>query len=236
MKNITTEEFINRAILVHRDRYSYVNTEYIAMLKKVAIICLKHGEFWQTPADHLWNHGCNKCKGDKSSFTWEEIYNQFPEKNKTYYSYDKDSYTRNSVKMKIICPKHGEFWQKPELHKTGSGCKRCTASGGPGRYCETIFSRSPELKEKQGLLYFIELIDSDNRIFYKVGITTSMRTRYYNFIKKNGGKILWTKNDTLYNCFILEQNILEENKLFKYIPIMPLAGKNECLTRKICDI
>jgi len=233
-KKLTKEEFVQRAISIHKDKYSYQNVEYVKMLQKVCITCKIHGDFWQTPADHLWNHGCPKCKADKRSFSWTEMFDQFPEKNKNYYTYDETTYKRNSVKMKMICPKHGEFWQKPELHKNGAGCKICTASGGPGKYCETIFNRKPELKQKPGFLYFIELIDADNTKFYKIGITTSMKNRFYNFIENNHGKVLWIKKDTLYNCFLLEQKILKENNNFLYRPInLNIGGKTECLTKEV---
>jgi len=235
-KKLTKEEFVQRAIDVHKDRYSYQNVEYVKMLQKVCITCKVHGDFWQTPADHLWNHGCPKCKADKRSFSWVEMFNQFPDKNKNYYTYEETTYKRNSVKMKMVCPKHGEFWQKPELHKNGAGCKICTASGGPGKYCETIFNRKPELKQKPGFLYYIELLDADNTKFYKIGITTSMKNRFYNFIENNHGKVLWIRKDTLYNCFLLEQKILQENTNFLYRPInLNIGGKTECLTKEIID-
>mgnify|MGYP003337030516 CR=1 FL=1 len=85
-KRLSREEFVKRAIAVHKDKYSYQNVEYITMLKKVCITCKIHGDFCQTPADHIWNHGCPKCKADKKSFSWEEIYKQFPDKNKKYYT------------------------------------------------------------------------------------------------------------------------------------------------------
>ena len=235
-KKLTTDEFIKRALDIHQNTYLYEKVEYVKMSQKVCITCKQHGEFWQTPADHLWNHGCPECKADKSSFTWEDIYNQFPEKNRNYYKYDNTTYKRNGVKMKMFCPEHGEFWQKPELHKNGSGCKICTASGGPGKYCETTFSRNPELKEKLGFLYFIELYDTDNTKFYKIGITTSIRTRFYNFIKNNKGRICWTKEDNLYNCFLLEQKLLEENKECLYQPTnLTIGGKTECISKEIIN-
>lgn len=235
-KRLTTDEFIDRAKIVHQNTYVYDNVNYQSMRERVCITCKTHGDFWQTPVDHLWNHGCPECKADKSSFTWEEIYNQFPEKNKIYYSYDETTYKRNSVKMKIRCPSHGDFWQKPELHKNGAGCKKCTASGGPGKYCEAVFNRSPKLKDKPGVLYFIELFDTDGTKFYKIGITTSMKTRFYNFIKNNKGRICWTKEDNLYNCFLLEQRLINENKEFSYVPSnLTIGGKHECILREISD-
>ena len=230
---LSKEEFVSRAAKIHSEKYSYENTIYVAMLKKVSITCPTHGEFLQKPADHVGGHGCPKCKGEKSSCKWDDIKKQFLEVHKGYYSYDSSTYFRNGTKMKMCCPEHGEFWQKPELHKNGSGCKLCTANSGPGKYCEKVFTKQPELKEKQGVLYFIELNDTDGTKFYKVGITINLRTRYYDFIEKNGGKICWTEHNTLYECFQKEQAILLEYKDFKYIPKMTIGGKTECLNKEI---
>lgn len=41
------------------------------------------------------------------------------------YDYSKVNYTNSNTKICIICPEHGEFWQKPNGHLTGNGCRRC---------------------------------------------------------------------------------------------------------------
>ena len=58
----TTEEFIKRAKEVHGDKYDYSKVEYIDNKTKICIICPKHGEFLQTPNDHLNGYGCKICK------------------------------------------------------------------------------------------------------------------------------------------------------------------------------
>ncbi len=42
------------------------------------------------------------------------------------YNYDKVVYYRSTDKVIIICPEHGEFWQTPELHYMGHGCRLCS--------------------------------------------------------------------------------------------------------------
>lgn len=64
----TTETFINKAKLVHGDKYDYSFVDYINSYTKVKIICPIHGTFEQIPNDHLNNHGCPMCnesKGEK---------------------------------------------------------------------------------------------------------------------------------------------------------------------------
>lgn len=41
------------------------------------------------------------------------------------YDYSKVNYINSSTKVCIICPIHGEFWQKPNDHLPGKGCKYC---------------------------------------------------------------------------------------------------------------
>lgn len=46
--------------LRHGDKFDYSKVDYINNRTKVCIICPIHGEFWQTPHDHL-RFGCMKC-------------------------------------------------------------------------------------------------------------------------------------------------------------------------------
>ena len=61
----TTEEFVEQATKIHRDRYDYSKTNYTGAFKSVVIICKKHGEFTQMARKHLFGHGCTKCQQSK---------------------------------------------------------------------------------------------------------------------------------------------------------------------------
>ena len=41
------------------------------------------------------------------------------------YDYSKVNYVNAQIKVCIICPEHGEFWQKPYNHISGNGCPQC---------------------------------------------------------------------------------------------------------------
>jgi hypothetical protein len=56
-----TEDFIDNSKLIHGELYDYSKTHYESARKKVIIICKKHGEFKQSPNDHLSKNGCTKC-------------------------------------------------------------------------------------------------------------------------------------------------------------------------------
>lgn len=57
----TTDDFVKSATLIHGGRYSYEKVVYLGATEKVCIVCPKHGEFWQTPLNHLQSHGCPHC-------------------------------------------------------------------------------------------------------------------------------------------------------------------------------
>lgn len=57
-----TEEFVQKASLVHSNRYTYDRTEYVQSRQKVIVTCPKHGDFLVTPDNHLRGKGCPRCK------------------------------------------------------------------------------------------------------------------------------------------------------------------------------
>ena len=63
----TSERMIKRFKEVHGDKYDYSLVEYNGCHKNVTIICLNHGEFEQTPTNHLQGKGCRSCFCERSS-------------------------------------------------------------------------------------------------------------------------------------------------------------------------
>jgi len=64
----TTEEFVEDAKKIHGNRYDYSLVDYKNNKTKINIICHIHGEFFQTPSDHLSGNECPICslsKGEK---------------------------------------------------------------------------------------------------------------------------------------------------------------------------
>lgn len=59
------KDFIDKANIIHNFKYDYSKVDYTNVDQKVCIICPKHGEFWQTPDNHLHNHGCPYCNESK---------------------------------------------------------------------------------------------------------------------------------------------------------------------------
>lgn len=53
--------FLNKAKLVHGDRYNYDDVNYVNSHTPVKIICSIHGSFEQSPSNHLSGKGCKDC-------------------------------------------------------------------------------------------------------------------------------------------------------------------------------
>lgn len=128
-KKKTTEEFIEEARLVHGDKYDYSRVEYKSAHEKVNIICPIHGEFWQTAHNHLRGQECYKCglekRNKKNTKTTEKFIEDSRKIHGDKYDYSKVKYQGCEKKVCIICPIHGEFWQTPSVHLSGSGCNKC---------------------------------------------------------------------------------------------------------------
>jgi len=86
-KIVTTKLFIKRAKMIHGNKYNYSKTRYIRSNQKVHIICPKHGEFWQTPNNHIdCRNSCPKCKESRGETAVRTFLESNDIKFKTNYS------------------------------------------------------------------------------------------------------------------------------------------------------
>ena len=135
------------------------------------------------------------------------------------YDYSKVKYVNNKTKVCIICPEHGEFWQRPDVHLKGCGCKKCVQK---------------KLSNSDIFVENAKKIHGDKYDYSKVEYKDS-KTKVYIICPKHGG--FWQKP---YNhlrgrgCSLckessLEKEIrcfLEKNKInFLYQYKMPWLGK-----------
>ena len=120
---VTTESFIEKAKTIHNNKYDYSKVDYKKAREKVCIICPEHGEFWQSPNQHLSGHGCPKCSGNfmDTPYFIEKARKIHGDK----YDYSKVIFEKAQKKICIICPEHGEFYQTPNHHLNGKGCPKC---------------------------------------------------------------------------------------------------------------
>ena len=125
MKRKTTNEFIEQAHLVHCDRYIYDNVEYVTNTYPVTIICSKHGNFSQSPSNHLRGSGCPLCYRESRHTPKHDLIHRFVATHGTRYDYSEISNPTDSYKLPIRCYHHGVFYQSTHDHLRGSGCPKC---------------------------------------------------------------------------------------------------------------
>lgn len=122
-------EFIERAKQIHKNEYGYSKVKYVNSRTKVCIICPKHGEFYQTPNEHL-SHGCPYCS-NRAKYTTETFISKCKEKyGNEFIDYSKVEYINRNTNILLLCKKCGkEFYVNPHNHlKRGDGCQYCKMS------------------------------------------------------------------------------------------------------------
>ena len=141
-KMSTQDEFIAKANARHpHANYSYDKAAYLDSYTLVIINCPVHGDFEQTPNDHLAGRGCPICGRESRAASNTYTRDEFVAKAKarhphTGYGYDKFVYVDAKTKGTMICPVHGDFDQKPSDHLHGTAARHARgaspASARPG--------------------------------------------------------------------------------------------------------
>ena len=120
----STKIFIANALIKHDNRYIYDKVVYTNRKTKVIITCPIHGDFEQTPNNHLAGQNCPSCTGTFRK-TVKEFIQEANLVHKNKYNYDNVDYVNNHTKVVIVCPTHGAFEQEPSSHLNGCGCFYC---------------------------------------------------------------------------------------------------------------
>jgi hypothetical protein len=124
-KQLTTEQFIQKAKSIHEDKYDYSDVNYIGYKNKIKIRCSKHGVFEQLVVNHLQGCGCPNCGGNKK-LTTEQFIQKAKSIHEDKYDYSLVDYQGTKRKVKIICKKHGIFEQRPDQHiNKKHNCPQC---------------------------------------------------------------------------------------------------------------
>lgn len=143
-RSSNTEEFIGKAKREHGDKYDYSKSVYDKNYTHVIIICPNHGEFQQTPSDHLIGKGCIKCSNDKRRKTTEQFIKTAIQIHGDKYDYSLVDYKTNNDNVIIICKKHGRFPQLPRVHISNQGCPSCKTSKGEERIANWLLKHNIE--------------------------------------------------------------------------------------------
>lgn len=195
----------------------------------IIVKCKTHGVFKNTALNLISQKNkkcCSKCHYDFLSKEKTGSYENFVKQSKKLYNdkyvYPKENentYKNKKSIVKIICQIHGEFTKKAQKHISGQGCIKCMyeklISFGvlPGGYCEKTFLENPSLKNVDAKLYYLSI---NNGKFFKIGITIrntedrirSLKSESKGYIKNC--KIIYEFKSSLYQCYKIEQKILDQ--------------------------
>ena len=126
----TTQWFITKATAIHKRKYAYDKTVYVRSHDKIIIICPIHGEFKQTPTNHLTGYGCERCAIELKRLSNADFISKANLIHNFKYDYSKSENVAKKGKIAIVCPIHGEFKQTLNSHLARKGCKLCSESKG----------------------------------------------------------------------------------------------------------
>lgn len=231
-KKVTLDDFVRRSNNIHDFRYSYKKIKTLKNTRqKVLITCSKHGDFLQIADRHLHGNGCPECGNEvireKSSMGLEEFVRRASETHSDKYDYSKANYKNGYTKVLIICPDHGEFWQRPHGHLQTRGCKQC------GDESKFNFRRAQYIKHAKNhykgkaSLYLIKCTSQDE-VFYKIGITMlSIEDRFKSVIPYDY-EVVHEVRSSVDFVWDLENRLHEILKRHAYRPKLNFGGVTEC--------
>lgn len=208
------QDYIERAISVHGNRYDYSLTEYAGKGKYIKIICKIHGVFEQRADHHINTEGCPDCmllkKGDLYRFSNEEFISRSKEVHGDKYDYSLVKYINQHTKVPIICKIHGVFEQVPSSHLYAAGCPMCST--------QKVGYRA----NMAGTFYILKVTED----IYKFGITNNFNKRFrmisnkstykleplYTFHCGNGYIIRKIESEVIYSG--IERNVVNREDMY----------------------
>lgn len=115
---------------VHNSKYNYPNIEeeYVNNRSYITFICPIHGKQHIKALKHLHGQGCKYCSHQSFPHTTDSFIELSNIVHGNRYKYSETAYKNQYTDVKIICPIHGEFAQKPKDHLSGCGCPKCNES------------------------------------------------------------------------------------------------------------
>ena len=139
--------FFEEAPKIHNNYYDYSKAEFCGMCEK---------------------RGVEKRKQTKIEKSKKKFFEEAPKTHNNYYDYSKVDFKGVNFKVIIICPKHGEFLQKPSKHSRGQGCNKCGVERTADRQRKTLDEFVKQSKEKHGEDHYnydgVEYINDDTHV------------------------------------------------------------------------
>jgi hypothetical protein len=133
---IGNDKFIERIEKIFgNNKFDYSKLDYQGAHKDVTLICKDCGNVeTKDPRSFYCGYGCLKCRPKKRNpkqVTEKQFIERARKIHGKKYDYSRVIYTGISNKVEIICPKHGSFFQEPNVHiNMKCNCPECNVSKG----------------------------------------------------------------------------------------------------------
>ena len=133
-KRLSTQQFIEKAKVLHGEKFDYSVTEYVNATTKIKIVCREHGEQEILPQHHIHSksYGCPMCGKQainrQKQFTTEEFIAKVSHIENI--SFEKTVYKSKREKVIVTCNIHGDYETRAEMLLKGCGCPKCKSSKG----------------------------------------------------------------------------------------------------------
>ena len=209
-------KFIEKSKGKFGDYFNYDNAEFVGD-QFVKLTCPKHGDIVIGIESHLRSKtGCRECSFDLRRKSQDDAIKRLREVHGDKYDYSQVEFKNIRTRMKIICPKHGAFYQTYKKHSSGIGCPEC------GKYVRVSNTDEFKMKmlDKYGDRYDLSNVDYYNNKT-KVKITCNRCGRNFEM----------RPNDLLtgHGCPCFETGISDaETEIYTYIKsIWPSAEHSQ---------
>jgi hypothetical protein len=157
--NITKTNFIEQANKKYNNKYDYSKSVYIKANKLMTIICNIHGEFQQTPYNHIKMNGCKHC------IAQELFINKINERWSNILDLSNIVFKNLQSKLDVICKNCNSNYiirGISLLHGNYYGCKKCYKDN---NYNKTIFIEKATNVHTAIFNYdLVEYIDSHTKV------------------------------------------------------------------------
>lgn len=128
-REIAEKKFWDFVSQKYGDKYDFSKFRYLGATTKSEVVCRDHGSVFTSPTYILAGAICPRCSresaGKSKRLGWDVFVKKAQHAHNNKYEYPEQEYVGNKAKVRIICKKHGEFWQKPNSHMYGKGCYEC---------------------------------------------------------------------------------------------------------------
>lgn len=248
-KKLDTASFITKASIAHNNKYNYNKTVFTTSKTKVIITCPYHGDFEQTPNNHLSKYGCKECARlsttEKQTKTTEEFIQAATKIHGTAYDYSLVQYQNTKTPVTILCEQHGTFSMSPSNHTHKTNPQGCPTCGRISVMHKTGWTTSEweaagvHSSNFTGFKLYIVKCWNSTESFIKIGKTfRNISDRFKNKVTMPyNWELLHTKEGSAEYIRDLEKVFHSKLKPNKYLPNIAFGGQFECFTNtSISDI